>query len=198
MATKGGALRLMMKSVFRPAAGLLAAAISTLAMLASAPAPAMAQAAHESAAGVMIGPVSGLPVPRFVSLKASKVYVRRGPTKDHPVAYIYRRAGEPVEITAEYDNWRRIRDSEGAEGWVWHSLLSGRRTALVAPWSKDAALPIHVSAGGDSRTSARLEPKVLVEVRRCDGAWCRVEGDGFDGWIEQERLWGVYPGERFD
>lgn len=160
--------------------------------------PASAQAALEGAAGVMIGPVSGLPVPRYVSLKAGKVYVRAGPTKDHPVVYIYRRASEPVEVTAEYDNWRRIRDSEGSEGWVWHSLLSGRRTALVAPWSKEAALPIHVRAGADERLAARLEPKVLVEVRKCDGTWCRVEGDGFDGFIEQERLWGVYPGERFE
>lgn len=159
---------------------------------------AVAQALKESEAGVMIGPVSGLPVPRYVSLKAGKVYVRQGPTKDYPVAYVYRRAGEPVEITAEFDNWRRIRDSEGSEGWVWHSLLSGRRTGLVAPWAKEAALPLRVRASSTERATARLEPKVLVEVRRCDGQWCRVEGDGFDGFIEQERLWGVYPGERFD
>jgi SH3-like domain-containing protein len=160
--------------------------------------PAAAQAARQDDAGVMIGPVSGLPIPRFVSLKAGKVYVRQGPTKDHAVAFVYRRAGEPVEIVAEYDNWRRIRDSEGAEGWVWHSLLSGRRFALVAPWAKEAALPLRVRAGANERLSANLEPKVLVEVRRCDGAWCRVEGEGFDGWMEQDRLWGVYPGERFD
>lgn len=173
------------------------AALLALAGLVPA-APAAAQAARESDAGLMIGPVSGLPMPRFVSLKSTKVYVRQGPTKEHPVVFVYRRAGEPVEIVAEYDNWRRIRDSEGAEGWVWHSLLSGRRTALVAPWSKDKELPIHVSATSSARLSARLEPKVLVEARRCDGQWCRVEGDGFDGWIEQDRLWGVYPGERFD
>jgi SH3-like domain-containing protein len=177
--------------------GVLAAAGLALACLLGAE-PGRAQAAKEGEAGMMIGPVSGLPVPRFVSLKAGKVYVRLGPTKDYPVAYVYRRAGEPVEITAEYDNWRRIRDSEGSEGWVWHSLLSGRRTALVAPWTKEAALPIRVAASADERTSARLEPKVLVELRRCDGDWCRVEGDGFDGFIEQDRLWGVYPGERFD
>jgi SH3-like domain-containing protein len=178
------------------AAGLAAAALALAAAL--SPAPGAAQAVKEGEAGMMIGPVSGLPVPRFVSLKAGKVFVRQGPTKDYPVIYVYRRAGEPVEITAEFDNWRRIRDSEGSEGWVWHSLLSGRRTALVAPWAKEAALPIRVKASADERTSARLEPKVLVEVRRCDGDWCRVEGDGFDGFIEQERLWGVYPGERFD
>lgn len=177
-------------------AGWLVAAL-TLATF-GLPGEAGAQAAKEGDAGVMIGPVSGLPVPRFVSLKSAKVYVRAGPTKEHPVSFIYRRAGEPVEIVAEYDNWRRIRDSEGSEGWVWHSLLSGRRTALVAPWSKDRELPIHVSAGANARMSARLEPKVLVEARKCDGTWCRVEGDGFSGWIEQDRLWGVYQGERFD
>lgn len=183
----------------RPSPKRLAAVLAAagLAALSAVP-PALGQAVREGAAGVMIGPDSQLPVPRYVSLKAGKVYVRQGPTKDHPVAYIYRRAGEPVEITAEYGNWRRIRDSEGAEGWVWHSLLSGRRTALVAPWSKEAALPIRVRAGDDERPSARLEPKVLVEVRKCDGNWCRVEGDGFDGFIQQDRLWGVYPGERFD
>jgi SH3-like domain-containing protein len=175
-----------------------AVAAALAAALSGATSGAAAQAAREGEEGAMIGPVSGLPIPRFVSLKSTKVFVRQGPTKEHAVAYVYRRAGEPVEITAEYDNWRRIRDSEGAEGWVWHSLLSGRRTALVAPWSKENALVIRTQAGAEERPSARLEPKVLVEVRRCDGGWCRVEGDGFDGFIEQDRLWGVYPGERFN
>src|SRR5580692_9611286 len=71
---------------------------------------------------------SGLPVPRFVSLKADRVTVRGGPDKDHDVSWIYTRVGWPVEITAEFENWRRIRDSDGSEGWVYHSLLSGKRT----------------------------------------------------------------------
>lgn len=196
MATKGGAFAAMMTLSLRRSAQALACALGVAALAAAS--PAAAQDAKESEAGMMIGPMSKLPVPRFVSLKAGKVFVRLGPTKDYPVAYVYRRAGEPVEITAEYNNWRRIRDSEGSEGWVWHSLLSGRRTALVAPWSKEAALPIFVKASTADRTAARLEPKVLVEVRRCDATWCRVEGDGYAGFIEQERLWGVYPRERFD
>ena len=73
---------------------------------------------------------SGLPVPRYVSLKSDHVNVRAGPTKDNDVAWVYTRSGLPVEITAEFENWRRVRDSEGAEGWVYHSLLSGRRTAI--------------------------------------------------------------------
>src|SRR5687768_13238380 len=77
--------------------------------------------------------VSGLPIPRFVSLKTNQVNVRAGPTKDHGVAWVFNRSGLPVEITAEFETWRRIRDWEGAEGWVYHSLLSGRRTATIAP-----------------------------------------------------------------
>src|SRR5262249_52520079 len=89
-------------------------------------------AALAQSADAAIGPVTKLPVPRFVSLKTDNVNVRQGPTKEHAVAWIFHRAGLPVEIIAEFEIWRRIRDSEGAEGWVYHSLLSGRRTALIS------------------------------------------------------------------
>jgi SH3-like domain-containing protein len=153
-------------------------------------------AASEQAAKV----VSGLPVPRFVSLKTEKVNVRAGPTKEHDVTWIYTRAGLPVEITAEFENWRRIRDWEGAEGWVYHSLLSGRRTASVTPQKKptDELLPLRSVASPDSEVVAQLQPGVLGAVKRCTAGWCRLQGDGFDGWIEQWRLWGVYPNEKID
>jgi SH3-like domain-containing protein len=143
---------------------------------------------------------SGLPVPRFVSLKTDKVNVRGGPTKDHDVAWVYTRAGLPVEITAEFDNWRRIRDWEGAEGWVYHSLLSGRRTATVAPKakSKDEVLPIYNKPDVHGAIVAKLQAGVLGAVKRCNGSWCRISGEGFDGWIEQDRLWGVYPDEKIE
>ena len=149
---------------------------------------------------IATGSISGLPVPRFVSLKPGKVNVRAGPTKDNDVTWVYTRAGLPVEVTAEYENWRRVRDWEGAEGWVYHSLLSGRRTAIVIPVAsaKDAPLPLHADADGRSRVVARLQPGVLGTVKRCSGAWCRVAGDGYDGWIEQDRLWGVYPNEKIE
>jgi SH3-like domain-containing protein len=142
---------------------------------------------------------SGLPVPRFVSLKSDHVNVRGGPNKDHDVAWVYTRPGLPVEITAEYENWRRIRDSDGAEGWVYHSLLSGKRTAFVTK-SKVTSAPValHESADPASPPKAMLEPGVLGVVKRCSGHWCRFRGDGFDGWIEQERLWGVYPNEKLE
>ncbi len=145
------------------------------------------------------GAQSGLPVPRFVSLKADRVNVRAGPTKDNDVTWVYTRAGLPVEITAEYENWRRIRDWEGAEGWVYHSLLSGRRTAFISKSKSNGELAaLHESADPKSAITAKLEPGVLGIVKRCSGDWCRVSGDGFDGWIEQERLWGVYPNEKVE
>lgn len=146
------------------------------------------------------GSGSGLPVPRFVSLKSDKVNVRGGPTKDNDVTWVYTRAGLPVEITAEYENWRRIRDWEGAEGWVYHSLLSGRRTGMVAASARsgEQPVPIHASADGQSAVTARLQPGVLGTVKHCTGTWCRVTGNGFDGWVAQDRLWGVYPNEKID
>jgi len=145
------------------------------------------------------GTTSGLPVPRFVSLKSDKVNVRAGPTKDHDVAWVYNRAALPVEVTAEFENWRRIRDWEGAEGWVYHSLLSGRRTALVSqPKGKTELVELHAKPDAATPVMARLQTGVLGSVKRCQNNWCRVIGEGFDGWIEQSRLWGVYPDERVE
>lgn len=146
------------------------------------------------------GPKStaSLPVPRFVSLKSDRVNVRAGPTKDHDVTWVYMRAGLPVEITAEFENWRRIRDWEGAEGWVYHSLLSGRRTAVVLPKAKDDLVPVMAKADTSANVSAKLEAGVVGTVKACGGSWCHFTGEKFDGWIRQERLWGVYPNETLD
>jgi SH3-like domain-containing protein len=146
-----------------------------------------------------VGPVSGLPLPRFVSLKADKVNLRAGPTRDNDVTWVFTRVGLPVEITAESENWRKIRDSEGTEGWVYHSLLSSRRTVLIAPWSKkDETFPLYQSGDRSAQVTAKLEPRVLGSVKSCDKQWCRIFGEGFDGYIEQERLWGVYPNESIE
>ena len=141
---------------------------------------------------------TGLPLPRFVSLKSDNVNVRRGPGQDYDVAFTFVRAGLPVEIVQEFDNWRKIRDSEGSEGWVFHSLLSGKRTALVAPWEKAGQFPALGEAEASATVVAYLQPRVVADVERCTGAWCLVKGEGYEGWIEQTRLWGVYPDEKFE
>src|SRR6202165_5677813 len=120
---------------------------------------------------------SGLPVPRYVSLKSDHVHVRAGPTKDNNVAWVYTRSGRPVEITAEFENWRRVRDSEGAEGWVYHSLLSGRRSAVITMKTKDELAPPYGPADQTSAVAARLQAGVVATVKKCDSHWCHVLGE---------------------
>jgi len=151
-----------------------------------------------SANDVPTGSVSGLPIPRFVSLKSDRVNARSGPNKDQDVRWVYTHAGMPVEVTAEFENWRRIRDWEGAEGWVYHSLLSGKRTATVVPKSKDDLVPLFAKADLESSVVARLQPGVLGALKSCNGNWCQFSGKNFDGWIRQERLWGAYPNEKLE
>jgi SH3-like domain-containing protein len=142
---------------------------------------------------------STLPVPRFVSLKSDKVNVRRGPSTDQSIVWVFSRAGLPVEIIAESDNWRRVRDSEGSDGWVFHSLLSARRTALVTPWSKgDERVPLFNSKSTSSRAVAELQSGVLGNVLSCDGEWCNLSVDDFSGYVQQDKLWGVYKGEEIN
>ena len=144
------------------------------------------------------GSATGLPVPRYVSLKSDRVNLREGPSKDHRTSWVFQRAGLPVEITAEFETWRKVRDSEGSEGWVLHSLLSGRRTALIAPWKKAEVLPLFAKADTASEQVAKLQTGVIANVKQCSGKWCRVFGEGFDGFIEQANLWGAYPDEKVE
>ena len=156
-------------------------------------------AAYAWAAGdLATGSVSGLPVPRFVSLKSDRVNVRSGPNKDQEVRWVYTKAGMPVEVTAEFENWRRIRDWEGSEGWVYHSLLSGKRTAVVVPKLKDEFVPLYDNADAKAALAARLQAGVVGQIKSCDGKWCEFAGKNFDGWIEQERVWGAYPNEKVE
>ena len=174
-------------------AALAGAALAVLDPTGMAP---PAQAGSDSA--IATGSVSGLPVPRFVSLKSDRVNVRSGPNKDQDVRWVYTRAGMPVEITAEFENWRRIRDWEGAEGWVYHSLLSGRRSAVVVPTLKDDLVPLYARPDAASAQTARLQSGVLGQLKSCNGTWCQFAGKNFDGWIRQERLWGAYPNEKVE
>ncbi len=169
--------------------------LAGLALLAAMMAAPLARAQDMQA-----GPVTGLPVPRYVSLKTDRVNLREGPSKEHRTRWVYQRAGLPVEIVAEFETWRRVRDADGAEGWVLHSLLSGRRTALVAPWSKakGETFPLFREAGEGSAVVARLESGVIASVASCAGNWCRVSIGGTEGYLRQDRLWGVYPNEKVD
>ncbi len=160
-------------------------------------APWAALAAAQPAGGAS---GSGLPVPRFVSLKSDRVNLRNGPGTDYPTAWVYRRAGLPLEVIKEFEGWRQVRDADGAAGWVLQSFLSGRRTALVLPWEIKPGTPapkiaLRRNDSERARAVAMVEAGVIANLASCDGRWCHVNIDKFQGYIEQKKLWGVYEGE---
>ncbi len=143
---------------------------------------------------------SGLPIPRFVSLKADRVNLRSGPGTDYPTAWVFRQAGLPLEVISEFEGWRQVRDAEGATGWVTQSLLSGRRTALVTPWDVKAGkpvpqVPVRNSDSNSARAIVNVEAGVIANIHGCDGRWCSVTIDRFRGYMPQKQLWGVYENE---
>ena len=134
---------------------------------------------------------SGLPLPRFVSLRASEVNLRTGPGVRYPIDWVYRRRGLPVEVIDEFETWRRIRDHEGTIGWVHQSLLQSRRNVLV----REQAWVLRRTPEVDAPGVARLEPGVVGRLDACETGWCRVEVKGFRGWLPRAAIYGLGPGD---
>ncbi|MEO1744972.1 MAG: SH3 domain-containing protein [Pseudomonadota bacterium] len=165
-----------------------------------------AAAIAQTTGSIKTGP-SGLPLPRFVSLKAAKVNMRVGPGKSYAVAWRFERSGLPLEIIQEYDNWRRVRDASGDTGWIHSSLLSGRRSGIATPWNTTQATAPAVSMYDRPQRGAReiaeLKPGVIGRLETCDGVWCEMEVGAANnrtvkGYVAQADLWGAYPDESFD
>ena len=145
------------------------AALLALALLAMAAAhlPTLAIAAATNP--------SGLPIPRFVTTRSNPINVRVGPGTRYDVAWVYVKAGTPVEIIQEFDTWRKIRDVDGSEGWLHQNLLQGKRAGLVAPWKPvGEQVALLRSAEENSGVRAWLTPNFRVDIKECDGKWCEV------------------------
>lgn len=150
--------------------------------------------AATAAAESMRGPVTNLPLPRFVSVKASEANVRRGPGLGHRIDWVFTRRHLPLEVTAEYGHWRRVRDIEGAGGWVHYSLLSGVRYVLIT--APDTALRRKPDPGAP--IAARAEAGVVAELGDCLPDWCHVTAEGIGGWARKDQFWGVEAEELRD
>lgn len=137
------------------------------------------------------GTVTNLPIPRFVSIKTDECNVRRGPSLTHRIDWVFQRKGMPVEVTAEYGHWRRVRDRDGAGGWVHYSLLSGVRTVIV----DQDMLDLHLGPDETTPVEARVESGVIARLGKCNPDWCRLDAGGYRGWAPKAALWGVKPGE---
>ncbi|MDE1994963.1 MAG: hypothetical protein KGI75_20845 [Rhizobiaceae bacterium] len=176
------------------AAGLCLLLISIVSATHSEPVP------YKSIAAVAWnrGRETGLPIPRYVSLKPQKARLRVGPGTIYPIKWIYLKSGLPLELIDEYGHWRQVRDSTGTTGWMHFALLSGRRTGLVGPWLKTNAM-LRSNPRSSASVVAELQPGVLLSLRSCTGAWCQVsvERHSTRGYVRQNLIWGAYPDEVF-
>ena len=132
--------------------------------------------------------MTNLPLPRFVSMRAEEANARRGPSLDQRVDWEFVRRGLPLEVTAEYGQWRRVRDAEGYGGWVHHTLLSGVRTALVLG---EAPVALRADPAEGAAVRAMAEPGVVARLEACAGDWCEIDAGGVEGWLPRPAIWGV-------
>jgi len=137
------------------------------------------------------GQVTNLPIPRYVSLKTNEANARRGPSLSHKIDWIYKRQNMPLEIYAEYENWRRVRDFEGLGGWVHYTLLSGKRYVLI----KNELLEMRLLPSVESQVIAKVPQFNIANLDKCNKDWCRIIDNGYKGWVLKSEIWGVYNNE---
>lgn len=142
-----------------------------------------------------VGSFSGLPLPRFVSLRADAVNLRVGPGDQYPILWVYHRVGLPVEILREFDVWRLVIDSDGTKGWMHEATLMGRRDFVI---NGTNPVTLYRRPTTDSDARAQLMPGVVGAIERCDpgSAWCRVRANHITGWLQRSAFWGALPDEK--
>lgn len=137
---------------------------------------------------------SGLPLPRYASLKSDSINMRTGPGVRYPIRWVYKRKGLPMEIIDEFEHWRKVRDHTGETGWVFKSMLSGRRTAIFIPHIGQ----LHQSPQSDSPVMLRVESGVVADLITCQAQWCKLQVENVKGWTPKSQLWGVYTDESLE
>lgn len=160
--------------------------------------------AHNSYASEQ-GKVSGLPVPRFVSLKSSETNLRKGPNVRYPIVWTYKKRGYPLEVIAEFENWRKLKDHDGQEGWVHVNLINGSRHFIIMNNKYVENLPEYSKRKNElvlfrypdehSFPMVRAEIGVVGSIKSCEPDWCKVKVTDISGWVRKENIWGVYPEE---
>ncbi|MFZ5709777.1 MAG: SH3 domain-containing protein [Pseudomonadota bacterium] len=167
--------------------GLLAAGVLIGAVPAAGTPPSAGEAGSGAGGGPGRGPVTNLPLPRFVSLKTDEGNARRGPSLTQRIDWVFRLPNMPLLVTAEFENWRRIEDSEGQGGWIHYSLLSGARTVMI----ESALADLRTRPDPEAPVTARAEAGVVARLGECRIDWCRITADGQKGWVRKADIWGV-------
>jgi len=139
---------------------------------------------------------TGLPLPRFVSLRADEVNMRTGPGVQYPVEWVYRRRQLPMEVIAEYGTWRKVRDWQGTQGWIHQSMLTGKRTFVITSTVRN----VRRKPDSNSATEARAEAGAIGEIKSCGKGegWCQIEIGRYDGWLRRVDFWGAYENEKIE
>jgi SH3-like domain-containing protein len=133
---------------------------------------------------------SNLKVPRFVTIKSGKVNVRVGPGTHFPLKWIYTKTALPVEIIAEFDTWRKIRDVDGSDGWVHQNMLVGKRNVLI----KKTCI-MNDSPSSQGKPVAQVNENATLQLIASDDGWCLLKSNRIKGWAKKENCWGVYKDE---
>jgi len=151
------------------------------------------------------GSVTGLPLPRFVSLKFAETNLRKGPNPKYPVTWVYKIKNYPMEVTAEFENWRRLRDTDGSEGWVHENLINGSRNVLIMKNEytqpnpeyerRSRELVLFRYPDENSYPMLRVEFGAMGKLKSCDQQWCKIKIEDTTAWVRKANLWGVYPEE---
>lgn len=141
------------------------------------------------------GSVTGLDIPRFVSLRSNKVFLRSGPAVRYPVNWVYNHQNYPVEVLQEFDTWRKVRDGSGTEGWVHQSLIAGRRYVQI---DANEQIMAYAAADIDARVTMRLEPGAIARLISCEELWCKISANSHEGWTQKKHIWGVYASDRIN
>jgi SH3-like domain-containing protein len=149
----------------------------------SAGAPVVGQAADKAPATP-----SGLPVPRYVSLKFDPVNARAGPGDDHRLLWVFHAKGLPVQVTAETDEWRRVCDPDGQLSWVHRRTTDGRRSVMR---TQPGPATVRAQARPNAAVVAYLAPRALASLDRCQTGWCKIHVGRTAGWALASDLWGA-------
>lgn len=152
---------------------------------------AVAQEAQAAADGQVLGPVTSLPLPRYVSLKTGEGNVRRGPSLEHRIDWVFHHRDYPLRVTGEFEHWRRVEDMEGQGGWIYYSMLSGVRTLVVT----DSKVALHRAPDEGSDVVIYATEGVIGKLGACMLDWCEMDAGSGEGWVRKSQVWGVDPAE---
>ena len=138
--------------------------------------------------------VTDLRLPRYVSVKADEANVRTGPGVRYQIKWVLKRKQMPLEVIAEFEQWRKVRDIQGDEGWAHRSMLTNKRTAIITGDTQT----MRRNPSSESSSIARLEVGVIGELLECNKRFCKLRSQDYKGWVDRDFVWGVYPDEWLD